>query len=98
VGQPEDRHHRVADELLRPAPESGQLFRGDIEETAQQLAGAFRVQPLRDAGRVDEVREQDGDNLPLLGLDQRPGGRPAVGAEARPFREWQTTNRACTDH
>ncbi len=98
VGQPENGHHRVADELLGPATQSGQFFGGGVEEAPQHLASAFGVQSLREARRVHQVREQDCDQLALLSLDQRSSRGATVGAEARRLRKGQPANRARVNH
>jgi hypothetical protein len=48
--QAEDCHHRVADELLRPAAERKQLLRRRAEELTQDLAGSLRVEAAPEAG------------------------------------------------
>src|SRR6185312_816561 len=74
VRKAEDRHHRVADELLRTSAQRRQLLGGRVKEPAEHVACALRVEGLRKAGRVDEIREQDRDRLAFLGLEQRSGG------------------------
>ena len=81
VGQAEHRHHGVADELLRVAAERAQLLARGVEEPAEDLAGSLGIEPLRESGRVHEVREQDRDDLPLLRPEGRRDGRPAVRTE-----------------
>ena len=94
VGQPEHRHHGVADELLGPAAQRLQLAGRGVEEAAEHVAGALRVQPLGQAGRVHQVGEQDRDHLPLLRPEQRPDRRPAVRTEASAVGQRATTDRA----
>ncbi len=79
--QAEDRHHGVADELLRPAAERLQLLGGGVEEPAQDLACALRVEALREPRRIDEIGEQHRDHLAFLGPERGRHDRPAVGAE-----------------
>ena len=85
--EPEDRHHGVADELLRMATERAELLARGVEESPEDLASAFRVEPLREAGGVDEVGEHDRDHLPLLGPERGGHGRAAVRAEAGSLRQ-----------
>ena len=80
--QAEDRHHRVADELLGAAAECHELVHGGVVELAEDLAGAFRVEPLREPGRIDQVGEQDGDHLALVGPRRPIHERATTGAEA----------------
>ena len=93
-GQAEHRHHGVADELLRPAAEREELLGRGLEEEAEDLAGAFGVQALRQAGGVDEVGEQHRDHLAFLGAERGAHGRAAVRAEARALRERFAADRA----
>ena len=81
-GQPEDRHHRVADELLRPATEGLQLLSGGIEELADHLSRALRIQTPGEAGGVDQVGEQDRDHLPFFGPERGGDHRAAIRAES----------------
>ena len=80
--QAEHGHDRVADELLGPAAEREELLGRRLEEQAEDLARAFGVQALGEAGGVDQVGEQDRDHLALLGAERGPDGRAAVRAEA----------------
>ena len=59
LGQAEDRHHRVADEL-RELP-SVPLDDGPhpLEEGGHHLVQRLRVEPLPEPGRVDDVGEED---------------------------------------
>ena len=100
VRQAEDRHDRVADELLRPAAQGLQLLGRGVEEPAEHLAGAFGVEALGEAGGVDQVGEQHRDHLALLGAERRADERrrssgrterPRGAARRRP-------GRACTQH
>ena len=92
--QSEHGHHGVADELLRPAAEREELLGRGLEEEAEDLAGAFGVQALRQTGGVDEVGEQHRDHLAFLGAERGAHGRAAVGAEARALRERFAADRA----
>ena len=85
--QAEHGHDRVADELLGAAAEREELLGRRLEEQAEDLAGAFGVQALGQAGGVDQVGEQHRDHLALLGAERGPDGRAAVRAEARALGE-----------
>ena len=62
--QPEDRHRRVAHELLH-GPTVTLEDRTELRVVAgHQLAQDLRVGPLAERGRADEVAEDDGDRLP----------------------------------
>ena len=79
--QAEDRHHRVADELLRPPAERLELLGGRVEEPAEDLARALRVEALTQAGGVHEVGEEHRHHLALLGAERGRDERAAVRAE-----------------
>ena len=96
--QTEHRHHRIADELLRPASEGGQLVGGRVEEAAEQLARTFGVEPLRQACRIDNVGEEDCHHLALFGFDQRSRRGAAVGTVPRTLGNRQPAHRARPDH
>ena len=78
----EDRHHRVADELLEPPAVRLDLVAGSRVEAREGLADVLRVGPLGRRREALQVDEEDGDEPPLL---PQGGGerRTAVGAEAR---------------
>ena len=62
----EDRHHRVADELLDDAAEALDLRAHPREVGRQDRADVLRVEPLGARREADEIREEDGDDLALL--------------------------------
>ena len=78
----EDRHHRVADELLEPPAVRLDLLAGSRVEAREGLADVLRVGLLGRRREALQVDEEDGDEPPLL---PEGGGerRTAVGAEAR---------------
>jgi hypothetical protein len=76
----EDGHHRVSDELLDAASVALDDISHRLEEATEHAARAFRVEPLAELGRADDVAEEDRHVLPLLArLVAR--GRPAFRAE-----------------
>jgi hypothetical protein len=81
---PEDRHHRVADELLHHAAVALEHHLDLVEAAGDQPAHGLRVQLLSEAGRVGDIREEDGDDLAHLRIDRRRRGEPgrAPPAEA----------------
>ncbi len=85
---PEDRHDRVADELLHRSAvaldDRAQILEVAAHASAQRL-GIGRLPQRRGA---DEVAEEDGDNLALLAGCDRLGGerRAAHPAQAEAFR------------
>jgi hypothetical protein len=81
--QAEDRHHGVADELLRAASQVQQLLRRRVVEAAEHVARAFGVDALREPRGVDEIGEQDRDDLPLVGAERARDRGSASGAEPR---------------
>ena len=54
----------------------------------------FGIQALGQAGGVDQVGEQHGDDLALLGAERGPDGRAAVRAEAGALGERFAADRA----
>ena len=82
--QPEHRHHGIPDEFLGSSSQRNEFGDGHVVEPAQHLAGAFRVEPLREDGRVDEIREQDGHDLALVGARGLIHDRATAGAEPGP--------------
>ena len=73
---PEDRQHRVADELLDGAAVPLENALHDVEVPPHHPAQELGVEPLPERGRLGHVCEEDGDDLPRLGRD-------ASGREAR---------------
>ena len=74
---PEDRHDRVADELLDRAAVSLEDDAKVLEVAAHPRAQRLRIGRLPESGRADEVAEENGDDLALLarrlGCDKRRG-------------------------
>ena len=78
AGNPEHRHHGVADELLDPAAVLLERRAGDLEERVEQPPDILRIAPLDQLGRSDQIREDDRRELAL-----DPGRRPDRGAARR---------------
>ena len=75
----EDRHDRVADELLHgPAVALDDHLRR-LEVAGHHPAQALRVDPLAERGRAGHVAEEDGDDLARLADEARLGERGAAG-------------------
>ena len=66
-GRAEDGHHGVADILLDGTAVAMDLARHRGEEAGQQRAHILGVEPLGERGRAGDVREEHGDDSPLLG-------------------------------
>ena len=66
--EPEDRHHRVADELLHDAtvPHDDRLHA--LEVTRQERAERLRVERFAERGRPGDVAEEHRHDLGLLAL------------------------------
>jgi hypothetical protein len=95
LGQPEDRHHRVADELLDRAAVALELGAHGVEVPRHHLAQRLRVERLPEARRAFQVGEDDRDRLPnLLVRHHRRERRPAVPAEPELRRVLLATSRA----
>src|SRR5690242_10973760 len=90
----EDRHHRVADELLDHAAVLLDALLGLPVIRVQHLAHVLGIGLVRPGGRVDQVDEEDGHELALLlrrrGLAER---RAAAAAETCAWRVRLTTVR-----
>ena len=84
-GDPEDRHHRVADELLHRAAVTLEDDAQILEVAAHACAQRLGVRRLAERGRADEVAEEHGDDLALLarGLSRSGQLGSARAAEAR---------------
>ena len=65
--RPEGGHHRIPDELLDRPPGPADLRRHRVVEPVEQRPDPLRILPARKLGRPDQIREQDGRQLPLLG-------------------------------
>ena len=68
LGNAEDRHHRVARELLDRAAGAADLVRHRVVEPLQQHPRPLGVLLLAERRRADEVGEEHGGQLPLGGL------------------------------
>ena len=66
-GQAEDRHHRIADELLDGAAVVGDHLAGDRVVAGEQRAQVFGIELLTERGRAGNIGEQDRDEPSLLG-------------------------------
>ena len=80
--QAEDRHHRVADELLHDAALLLDRLLPAREVGADDLAGVLGVELAREHGEVDEVGEDHGDQPALLGREASRARLAAVPAAA----------------
>ena len=90
--RPEQRHQRVADDLVDLAAERLHVGRDRGEATVDEVLDALGIGGLGVAREPDEVREQDGGHPALVG----PGdeGLPARGAEPGVGRRRRATGRA----
>ncbi len=98
MGQSENRHHRVADELLGAPPEREELLGCGPEELAEHLASPLGIEPSAEPGRVHDVGKEDGDHLPFLGADEGSHGGAAVGAEPGSAGEGAPADRTHRNH
>ncbi len=95
-GDPEDRHHRVADELLdRPTvtlDDRSQV----LEVAAHARTERLRIRRFAERGRADEIAEENGDDLALLARRFGDGERgSARTAETRVVRVLPPAAGAC---
>jgi hypothetical protein len=65
-GDPEDRHHRVPDELLDAAAVTLENRPQIFEVPPHPRAQGLGIGRLAERGRADEVAEENGDDLALL--------------------------------
>src|SRR5690349_1080927 len=85
-GRAEDRHHRVADELLQHAAVLLDPPPGFAVVELEDLAHVLRVSSVGSRREADEVHEQDGHELSLLARRGALEARTAGVAEARAGR------------
>ena len=83
--RPEQRHHRIADELLHPPAETLQLRPQPRIVRGKYCADIFRVHLLGVAGEADQIGEKHGHDLAFLMGRRRSlhQGSTALGAEFR---------------
>jgi hypothetical protein len=67
LGNPEDSHHRVADELLDRAAVSLDDRLHALEIASKERSYRLGVERLPERRRANHVAEEDGDGLSLLG-------------------------------
>ena len=67
LGDAEDGHDGIADELLDRAAVPLEHERHLLEEAGHHAAQRLRVEPLTERRRIRDVREQDGDRAPTDG-------------------------------
>ncbi len=92
---PEDRHDRVADELLHGSSVAHQRLAHRAEVARDDLAQGLGVEPLAQARGVDEVAEHDRHDLAeALRLGRAGERHPADRAEMRPLGGLLTAIRA----
>ena len=97
LGNAEDRHDRIADELLDGSAVTLDGGPHRVEEALHHSSQRFRVEPIAHRGRADDIAEDDRDRLaslgPCLGPDEGRAALPAelaglgVGMAARPARD-----------
>jgi hypothetical protein len=85
-GDAEDRHHRVADELLDCAPVTLDDPAQVVEVTAHLRAERFGIRRLSQRRRADDIREENGHDLPDLARSRSAECRAARVAEPRVVR------------
>ena len=94
-GRAEERHHRVADELLDRAAVALELAAQALVVRRKHRAHVLRVEALGPRGEADQVTEEHRDDLALLARGRRRGERRAAGvAEARVGRVLAAAGRA----
>ena len=77
--EPEDRHHRVADELLDDAAVALDDRLHALEVAREQRAERLRVDRLAERRRADDVAEEHGYDLALLPAAARRPARRTPG-------------------
>ena len=79
----EDADHGIADELLDDAAVGLDLGAGHREVRGQHPVDVLGIGGLRGRGEADEVAEQRGDDLALLGDRGRPGPHAVTRSHCR---------------
>ena len=80
----EDRHDRVADELLDRSSERFDLGSQTRVVRTEDRTNVFGIELLGPSGEPDEVDEQDGDDLSLLAPFRRGAVQRASAGVAKP--------------
>src|SRR5713226_1210207 len=94
-GDAEDRHDRIADELLDGAAVALQHLAPQREIPFHRAAKRLRVEPFAERRRPGHVAEEDGHGLPDLSRRRRLGERRSAGpAETEPLGILCATARA----
>src|SRR5262249_5329867 len=96
-GDTEDRHQRVADELLDGPAVPCDHGAGDVVEAAHDAAERFRIELLAQARPAGDVPEQDRDDLAPWRLGDRERGA-ALRAELRCRAVLLAAVGACPGH
>jgi hypothetical protein len=86
----EDRHHRVAHELLHPAAVPLEHPARGVVVAVHQRPQRLRIRPLPDRRRAGQVAEQHRHDLPDLAGGDRSECRAAAGAEDKVVRALPT--------
>ena len=96
-GDPEDAHHRVADELLDRSPVPFEHVAGPVEVAEHDAPHLLGVLLLAQPGRSGHVAEEHGDRLADLELGSvvRVELPPAGEAEPGVFRVLLAATGAC---
>ena len=67
LGNPEDGHHGIADELLHRAAVAHEHLGHPLEPARHDLPQGLRVEPLPERSRIGHVCEEDGDRSSAYG-------------------------------
>ena len=92
-GRAEERHHRVADELLHRAAVALELRSNAGVVGTENRCHVLGVQRLRLPREADEVAEDDGDDLPFLAWLAHPVAACASSASPRSMKNVAPTER-----
>ena len=76
----EQGHDRIADDLVDPSAERGDVVGEPGETTIDQVLDLFGIAVLREAGEPDDVGEEHGDDPSLVG----PSGEFVAARAAEP--------------
>ena len=93
---PEHGQHRVADELLRQAPEALDLAVDELEQLSLQLTHVLGIEALAERCRACEIGEEDADDAALLALVASGSAALPPRGDVAPHAEQNAAPAGCS--